>query len=371
MVVSYIPVIGTAISFALNASISLAQGQTVDQAFLDGVGAALPGQPMSGEAFNAVRAIAKGDPIDKIAIAALPLDQSTKDLISTASDVIQAIVNGEPITRIAVDELYANLPDAGKKAMDIAKRVVNGENIPGIVVSDAERAVINAAVAGGESAVNKYISEAGYQAALSTIDPSLRDAITVGLMAGAMEKHADQFVGTFNFSDKAPATNDAYAAKGRQIIASGAKYNNVKLADILQGSRFTIVVNMFNAVEGHPEKRAVTYEIDDLWRRGFEVAIGLCEGMSEDGPGQQGVKVSLGNIHTQNGFDAGQAVQYHRTLGGNLGLDRLATPVETSSNSAFLAALTPPVTEPQGVALIEHFTAPQFNGWGAKSRHKK
>jgi hypothetical protein len=93
--------------------------------------------------------------------------------------------------------------------------------------------------------------------------------------------------------------------------------------------------------------------------------------MSKDGPGQQAVKVSLGNIHAQNGFDAGQAVQHDRTISGNLGLDRIATPVESPSGSAVFAALAPAATKSQGVSLVEHITAPQFINQGTMSRRKK
>jgi hypothetical protein len=364
MIASYIPVYGTALSLVINTTVSLAEGESVDEALIDGIGGALPGQPTSGMVYKAGVAIAKGERIDQIGIAALGLDKSVTNLLKAADDVVYGILSGQNVTDVAYSTIRKNLPPEAQQGMDYARRVINGENIPEMVLSEAEQMALNvvrdnaqsilqqakgqgaealrAADAKVNAMFNQYAAEFGYQMALDRLPSETRGSIQLGLVVGTALK-PKQFVGTFDFSDKAPATNDGYAAKGRQIIATGARYRNLPLADILQGSKFTIVVNMFNTLEGHPEKRAVTYDIDNLWRRGFEVAIGLCEGMSEDGPGQQRVKLSLGNIHTQNGFDAGQAVQHNRTLFGNLGLDLSTetTTVESSSGSAFPAAAAP------------------------------
>jgi hypothetical protein len=40
------------------------------------------------------------------------------------------------------------------------------------------------------------------------------------------------------------------------------------------------------------------------------VAIGFCEGLSVDSLGQQQVRVSLGDLGAQHGFDTGQEVQH-------------------------------------------------------------
>lgn len=46
MIASYIPVYGTALSMVINATVSLAEGEPVDQALVDSVGRSLPGQPV-------------------------------------------------------------------------------------------------------------------------------------------------------------------------------------------------------------------------------------------------------------------------------------------------------------------------------------
>jgi hypothetical protein len=62
------------------------------------------------------------------------------------------------------------------------------------------------------------------------------------------------------------------------------------------------------------------YTITDVWRRGFTIAIGVCEGNSERGPGQLAVYQTMAEEGGRAGFDAGQAVQFNRTLGGDLGI---------------------------------------------------
>jgi hypothetical protein len=61
MVCSYIPVLGTAVSFVINATIDLAEGQEVSSALLSAMGHALPGQPVSGVAFDVVRGVINGE----------------------------------------------------------------------------------------------------------------------------------------------------------------------------------------------------------------------------------------------------------------------------------------------------------------------
>ena len=68
MIASYVPVYGTALSLIINTTVSLAEGESIDQSLLDGIGGALPGQPTSGMVFNAGVAIGKGERLDHIAI---------------------------------------------------------------------------------------------------------------------------------------------------------------------------------------------------------------------------------------------------------------------------------------------------------------
>jgi len=118
--------------------------------------------------------------------------------------------------------------------------------------------------------------------------------------------------------------NDTYAQKGEKIIASGASYRSRTLASIRSGASFSITIDDFDALNGVWIRRNVTYKtngpwasnerpINDGWRRGFTIAIGVCEGSDERGPMQTAVYQTVAEAGGRSGFEAGQAVQFERT----------------------------------------------------------
>jgi hypothetical protein len=145
---------------------------------------------------------------------------------------------------------------------------------------------------------------------------------------------------TFDFSERNVTTNDGFAQRGRNIIGRGATWKGRLLSDIRDGTSFTITHNALDSI-GLSEPRQIvrrkdTYAINDQWRRGFEIAIGACEGSGVDGPGQERVKSSLvGNV--VEGFEAGQEVQFNRT--NPLGI---VTHTTTSGKTSTLALAKPP-----------------------------
>ena len=88
---------------------------------------------------------------------------------------------------------------------------------------------------------------------------------------------------------------------------------------IRKAATFNIVIDFFDALNGVWTTRPMTYAVTDAWRRGFTIAIGVCEGNSQRGPGQLAVYQTLAEEGGRDGFDAGQAVQFDRTLHGDLG----------------------------------------------------
>lgn len=321
--VSYVPVFGTAISFSINMSLTLAEGGNINEAVLDGVGGALPGQPASGMAFNAARSIIKGNRIDKIAIDTLPVDPSAKTAITAAVSIVEDLASGKKLNDTATYAIYTALPAEGKKAMDVARRMASGESIDDVFLSEAEAAT-NAAMHAaadyartqGEEAVNRFIAESGYQGTMDMIPPELGNGLKAGILAGLIESRQIDIAvasqGSFDFSEKNVAENDRYADMGRKIINTGAKWKGRLLSDICSGNSFTISHDVMNGLTGQTERRKATYEINDLWRRGFEVAIGLCEGSSVEDDLQKKIGISLVG-HTKGGFNAGQEIQFDRT----------------------------------------------------------
>ncbi len=388
MVVSNIPVIGTAISFVIGAAIAIAQDEPLDDAMLSAIGGALPGQPTSGMAFNAGVAIAKGKRVDEVAIAALPIPTEMKKLVSVASNVVYGLASGQHVTKVIYDEIRKKLPPDAQKAMDLAKRVAQGEDIPGIIMDEAERAVLNgvrekartlvdAAKAKGEAAlgeakaqadalVNNYAAQSGYQVALMALPTWERDAIQTGLAAGAMTK--GPFVGTFGTvleKSTAKGTNDTYYAKGLAIVNAGARYKGVPLRELLAGKPFSVQVMQPDAFTGAWAPRLQHYStvqksrasdeflVDDSFRRGFLIATGLCEGMTERGPGQTAVYQSLAEKGGRAGFDAGQAVAHFRAKNGDSNVvlaDVMQT--EVKANAALSAMASAFASQPKSVATI-------------------
>jgi hypothetical protein len=194
---------------------------------------------------------------------------------------------------------------------------------------------------------NQYAAEFGYQMALDRLPPEARGWLQLGLVGGTALKGESPFVGTFgSIPESNAAQNDSYKTKGEKLIASGIKYKNRLVSDILKGSTFTIVIDFYDLLNKVWTKRSMTYDITDAWRRGFTIAIGVCEGSSERGPGQLAVYQTLAEAGGRAGFDAGQAVQYNRTLGGDLGLSAsaklaLLSPKSAQSASVNLGLLSP------------------------------
>jgi len=361
MIASNVPVFGTALSFVINTTVSLAEGEPIDQSLLDGIGGALPEQPASGMAFNAAVAIGRGERLDRLAIDVLPLDKSVKDVLKVADEVVFGIASGQAVTEVAYNTVCDRLPPEAQQGMDYARRVINGENVPEMILGEAEQVIANrvrdnaqalldeaksqgadamsAARSKVDALFNQYAAECGYQMALDRLSPEARGWLQLGLVGGTALKGATPFVGTFgSVPESNTAQNDSHKTKGEKLIASGIKYKARLVSDILKGSSFSIDVDFFDLLNGVWTKRSMTYDITDAWRRGFTIAIGVCEGSSARGPGQLAVYQTLAEVGGRAGFDAGQAVQFNRTLGGDLGLVP-STSVKAESATSRAAAV--------------------------------
>lgn len=342
MVAASVPVFGTAVSFAINVTVSLAEGEPVDQSLLDAIGGALPEQPASGMAFNAAVAIGRGEPLSEAAIDALPLDSSVRDLLKVADAVVEGIASGTAVTDVVLGAIRNHLPPEANAGMDLARRLIDGEDVSDLTLTQAEQVVINgvrreaqglidaaasqgpeaiaAASAKGEALFNQYAAEFGYQTALDRLTDGARQALQFGLAGGAALRDVP-FVGTFgSVAETNVGEHDSLAARGEALIASGIRYRLKPVGDIVEGSTFSVVIDLFDTLNSVWTKRLMTYAITDAWRRGFTIAIGVCEGNSESGPGQLAVYHTLAEVGGRAGFDAGQAVQFDRTLHGDSGL---------------------------------------------------
>ncbi len=341
MVASSVPVFGTAVSFAITTTVSLAEGEPIDQSLLDAVGAALPDQPASGMAFNTAVAIARGDSLTEAMIDGLPLDRSVRDVLHAAWTVVEGIASGAAVSDVALAAIQSQLTPEAQAGMALAQRVINGENVPELFLSQAEQVVVDgvrreaqgladaaasqgaeaiaAARAKGGALFNQYVAEFGYQLALDRLSDGARQALQFGLPGGAALRD-EPFVGTFgSVAETNVAEHDGFADQGKALIASGIRYRGRSVGAIVGGSTFSVDIDFFDLLNGVWTKRPMTYTITDAWRRGFTIAIGVCQGSSERGPGQLAIYQTLAEAGGRDGFDAGQAVQFERTVHGDLG----------------------------------------------------
>ena len=300
--------------------------------------------------FNTAVAIGKGERADQAVIEGLrQLDPSVASAVKLADEVIFALASGQNVAAGAYKAIRDQLPPEAQLGMDYARRIANGENIPDMALTDAEQAVVTvlradaqyylneakdqdagamtAAAARVDSMFNHYAIQFGYQMAVDRLSSEARGAIHLGFVGGvAVNAAQGQFVGTFGSAPETNiAKNDSYETMGKSLIASGIKYKNRPVSDILKGSKFSIVIDFYDSLNRVWTKRMMRYNITDAWRRGFTIAIGVCQGSSRRGPGQLAVYQTLAEDGGRAGFDAGQAVQYDRTLGGDLGF----VPTET------------------------------------------
>jgi hypothetical protein len=168
----------------------------------------------------------------------------------------------------------------------------------------------------------------------------------------------------YNFgtvAEKNVAVNETYLQKGQRLINEGARYKGRLLSDILAKGPLVVDVEQFDALNGVWHTVTMTYKvglalrtateqpITDAWRRGFIIAIGLCTGMSQKGPGQLAVYQTLAEEGGRSGFDAGQAVAYYRTLHGDSN-PALFSQVATLSSSSAIRSLASRAAAPAHAA---------------------
>lgn len=369
MIASYIPVYGTALSMAINTTVALAEGEDFSDAVVESVGRSLPGQPASGMVYSAGVSIARGERLDLVGLAVVSggfnLDKNIADALRVADEAIYHMATGQNVGDAALATINEYLPSEAQQGMQFARRFIGGENVPEMILTQAEQVVadqvrnsaqsildaargksaaeLNAAEAKANALYNQYAAEFGFQMALDRLPADAQGHIRLGMTAGlAVSGRGAQFVGTFgSVSERNVAENDSYEVRGALLIASGIKYRSKLVSDIIQQKSFTITVDSYDALNNVWVKRRMVYRITDAWRRGFKVAIAVCDGSSAQGPGQLAVYQALAEDGGRPGFDAGQAVQFNRTLHGDsgiLGLEAFNTPAHRHSEDGVFGA---------------------------------
>jgi hypothetical protein len=203
------------------------------------------------------------------------------------------------------------------------------------------------------------------QALLRSGDGTIDDAMLTNLKKGVILTFG-------SVPEKNVAVNDTYFQKGQSLIASGAKYGGKLISDILKASSFRIAIDQFDALNGVWGKRMVTYKangpwgsderpLTDAWRRGFTIALGACDGSSQRDPGQTAVYQTVAEAGGRDGFDAGQAVAWWRTIAAttvkastatsSMRAGQVFTKTEVQASSAASGMRAAHVDPPGGVVL--------------------
>jgi hypothetical protein len=342
MIASWVPVFGTALSIVLTATVALAEGESIDDAALEVIGNTLPGQPATRFAFTAAVAIGRGERVDKALIRRLPIDKSLIDVILVADDVLYGIAEGARLTDLAYQAARDQLPPDAQRVMDSARRVANGESLPDMVLTEAEqealdrltrttRSIVSEASGQGadalqdaralaDSYINQYAIECGYQVALDLLPQAARGSVQMGLVAGATWRTPEP-AGIFGFQPETNVVeNERSRVHGEALIRLGVSYRGRPVGDLLASGTLHVVIDEFDLLNQVWVRRPKSFPVTDAFRRGFAVAMAVCQGSSVNGPGQMAVYHTLAEVGGRDGFLAGQAVQFDRTLHGDSGL---------------------------------------------------
>ena len=197
-------------------------------------------------------------------------------------------------------------------------------------------AYVNNATEMGKDAVNRFIVEAGFQGSLDSIPIELRNAVIAGMVAGKAEVAVRDkllklypapgtFVSTENPNEK--ISNDLWAIRGQRLL--GVIKSNPRIEPIKIGN--SPVINIRNAALYNG-----TDKISDLWRRGFDIGIGVCAATAEASPTFRGhVRASLVSMQAWKGFDAAQSIQTLRAKFSGT----VITNVSLKGNSAIMDSI--------------------------------
>lgn len=111
-VISVVPGVGQGISGAIGASLAMANGRPITEAFETGIKDSIPGGPIAQSVFSVSSAIMKGKPIDEVGISALPISDAQKKALAEGLQVTKRLASGEKVSKIALDEAKRNLSKA-------------------------------------------------------------------------------------------------------------------------------------------------------------------------------------------------------------------------------------------------------------------
>lgn len=147
-VISFVPGIGPVASGAIGAGIALANGQTIDEALLEGVKGALPGGPLAAAALEAGVGVIKGKPVEEIGISVISemgekvgvkLPPEAEKYLAAGLQVTKGVVEGRPVVTVLVQEAIEQLPPGQRDAARVAAQLGQGSKVADILIEQGNK----------------------------------------------------------------------------------------------------------------------------------------------------------------------------------------------------------------------------------------
>jgi hypothetical protein len=139
-VMSFVPGVGTGLSGALGASLALASGQSLNDAFLAGVKAAIPGGPLvqslAGVGIDALQ----GKPIATSIVNNLPISNQAKLALTQGLVAAQQMAKGRNVAQALLDNAVHALPEQYQKAIQVGVALGHAKSL-----QDAAHSAVHAA----------------------------------------------------------------------------------------------------------------------------------------------------------------------------------------------------------------------------------
>lgn len=150
--IALVPGIGPVASGSISAGIALANGQTIDEALVEGVKGAIPGGALMKVAFDVGKSALEGKDVKEIAVSQLaplvnavgvPVPSAAQKALAAGLRVAQGAMRGEPAETMLVSEAIANLPDERRIAASVARNAGNYAQLADVLLQNGQRLIPN------------------------------------------------------------------------------------------------------------------------------------------------------------------------------------------------------------------------------------
>lgn len=139
-VLSLVPGVGTGLSGALGASLALASGQSLNDAFVAGVKGAIPGGALVQAAAGLAMDAMQGKPIADAVLHNLPISDQAKSALKSGLSAAQQMAKGKNVSQALLDNAVHALPPAYQKAIQVGTAIGHAKSL-----QDAAHSALGAA----------------------------------------------------------------------------------------------------------------------------------------------------------------------------------------------------------------------------------